>query len=455
MNELINLIIEEQETLEQLIAIDNNIMNRSIHYQDFLNQSIKIINQNIKITNDTNKKRLLITDGDPLLTLAILNSQINQDTTIFINHHYVALNKWLITRYNQLTNDINYHIDFSINYNHYIKNKKEYEIIQAGEYDQIEKTINPVLESQAEIAVYDLLPLNDDPLEIVEVIDSIQQSRGGKKIIFLAAGMGKNTPVIDALRKAGYVNFVLDSTYGAKKEKFARCLTNFYESNADRLDRELSDTELPRELHFTAFAGAQTRIGTTTQAIQYAGYLADCGKRVCYVEETGDFFPQKLFETYQYAAESGDCITYAGIPMYTGKTMQEMLKMNYEHFVLYFGSIEREQFAASLFFDERMQRVIVAGTKPQEWTHTKYVLANALCKDAAYILSFADISDVEAVSGAFFQMPLFAGYIPDMFARDQEDLALGYRRLFPEEETKRKKENRKKKSAHKRTRRAL
>ena len=48
-----------------------------------------------------------------------------------------------------------------------------------------------------------------------------------------------------------------------------------------------------------------------------------------------------------------------------------------------------------------------------------------------------------------------AGYIPDMFARDQEDLALGYRRLFPEEETKRKKENRKKKSAHKRTRRAL
>ena len=26
--------------------------------------------------------------------------------------------------------------------------EKEYEIIQAGEYDQIEKTINPVLESQ-------------------------------------------------------------------------------------------------------------------------------------------------------------------------------------------------------------------------------------------------------------------------------------------------------------------
>lgn len=124
--------------------------------------------------------------------------------------------------------------------------------------------------------------------------------------------------------------------------------------------------------------------------------------------------------------------------------MQEMLKMNYEHFVLDFGSIEREQFAASLFFDERMQQCVVAGTKPQEWTHTKYVLANALCKDAAYILSFADISDVEAVSGAFFQMPLFAGYIPDMFARDQEDLAAWVSPTVPRRGNQTKKENRKK-----------
>ena len=71
--------------------------------------------------------------------------------------------------------------------------------------------------------------------------------------------------------------------------------------------------------------------------------------------------------------------------------------------------MEQQNVKYEMCIRDRMQRVIVAGTKPQEWTHTKYVLANALCKDAAYILSFADISDVEAVSGAFFQMPLFAG----------------------------------------------
>ena len=187
--------------------------------------------------------------------------------------------------------------------------EKGIELIKAGTYDQIEKTINPVIESQAEIVVYDLLALSDQPRELVEIINRIQQSRGGAKIIFLAAGKGTNTPVIDSLLKAGYVNFVLDSTYGAKKTKFARCLTNYYESNADQLNQELKETELPRELHFIAFAGTQARIGTTTQALQYAGYLADCGEKVCYVEENEDGFPYCLFELYQYAVKEGDCIT--------------------------------------------------------------------------------------------------------------------------------------------------
>ena len=90
--------------------------------------------------------------------------------------------------------------------------EKGIELIEAGVYDQIEKTINPVIEAQAEIVVYDLLVLSDQPDELVDIINRIQQSRNGAKIIFLAAGKGTNTPVIDKLLKAGYVNFVLEST---------------------------------------------------------------------------------------------------------------------------------------------------------------------------------------------------------------------------------------------------
>ena len=63
MNELINQIIEEQETIEQLIHIDNQIMNSSIDYPTFLKQSIEIINSHNNITPNTNKPLLWITDG--------------------------------------------------------------------------------------------------------------------------------------------------------------------------------------------------------------------------------------------------------------------------------------------------------------------------------------------------------------------------------------------------------
>ena len=132
--------------------------------------------------------------------------------------------------------------------------EKGIELIEAGVYGQIEPTINPVIEAQADIVVYDLLALEDQPEELVEIINRIQQSRNNGKIIFLAAGKGSNTPIIEKLIQAGYVNFVLESTYGAKKTMFARCLTNYYESNADQLNRELKKTELPHELHFNAFA---------------------------------------------------------------------------------------------------------------------------------------------------------------------------------------------------------
>ena len=61
-------------------------------------------------------------------------------------------------------------------------------------------------------------------------------------------------------------------------------------------------------------------------------------------------FPHCLLGLYQYAVETGDCITYAGIPMYERKPMQELLKMDYEYFVLDMGSMKQEQFFINSIF---------------------------------------------------------------------------------------------------------
>ena len=66
--------------------------------------------------------------------------------------------------------------------------EKGIELIEAGVYGQIEPTINPVIEAQADIVVYDLLALEDQPEELVEIINRIQLLRYNGKIIFLAAG---------------------------------------------------------------------------------------------------------------------------------------------------------------------------------------------------------------------------------------------------------------------------
>ena len=100
--------------------------------------------------------------------------------------------------------------------------EKGIELIEAGVYDQIEKTINPVIEAQAEIVVYDLLVLSDQPDELVDIINRIQAIQKRCKNYFLGSWKRSQHTSIDKLLKAGYVNFVLESTYGAKKTKFAR-----------------------------------------------------------------------------------------------------------------------------------------------------------------------------------------------------------------------------------------
>lgn len=63
--------------------------------------------------------------------------------------------------------------------------EKGIELIEAGVYGQIEPTINPVIEAQADIVVYDLLALEDQPEELVEIINRIQQCEIMGRLYFL------------------------------------------------------------------------------------------------------------------------------------------------------------------------------------------------------------------------------------------------------------------------------
>ena len=116
--ELTSLIENNKEKIEKLLKIDNSIMESNYKYEDFYNDYINYLKKykesNIDIDNDT----LFITEGNPIITIDILNKvkYSNNKIIIFINQEYVAINKWLIYEFNNMTNK-NIILDINNNYN--------------------------------------------------------------------------------------------------------------------------------------------------------------------------------------------------------------------------------------------------------------------------------------------------------------------------------------------------
>lgn len=133
MYKILDIMDSEKEILEQLIEIDNKIMNDKLTYKDILKKTMKALKEKKELKVD--KDMLFITEGDYELTIGILSKIENMEckVVIFINQNYIALNKWLISKYHELTGNTQHIIDFGDNYNAYIG--KDYNVIPVGSDD--------------------------------------------------------------------------------------------------------------------------------------------------------------------------------------------------------------------------------------------------------------------------------------------------------------------------------
>lgn len=131
MNDIINYIDAEKDILEQLIKIDNEKMFDTMTYDEFFKNCMVVLSKNKNIESE--KNILFVTEGNPILTLNILNNVVNVDkeVVIFLNQGYQGLNKWLYDRYINITGNIKHSIDLGSNYNKYIG--KDYKVVPLGE----------------------------------------------------------------------------------------------------------------------------------------------------------------------------------------------------------------------------------------------------------------------------------------------------------------------------------
>lgn len=140
LKKILDNLLFEKDIIEQLIEIDNDKMNKRINFEDYYN-AIKIYSDNYYNNLELKEDTLFITEGEPLITIKLLNQLQDVDVkcVIFINQGYIAMNKWLMNQFYTVTKNSNVEIDYSINYNKYID--KNYKVFPIGEDGLINRVI--------------------------------------------------------------------------------------------------------------------------------------------------------------------------------------------------------------------------------------------------------------------------------------------------------------------------
>lgn len=132
IDQILDYFVDEKDTLEELLFIDNEKMLDNLTWDDYYNLIYEMKDKFISELN-INRKCLFITEGNPIYTLEILRmiENIKTEVVIFINQGYLAMNKWLIKKFLLINPLCQIKLDEDLNYNKYINS--DYLVIPIGE----------------------------------------------------------------------------------------------------------------------------------------------------------------------------------------------------------------------------------------------------------------------------------------------------------------------------------
>ena len=114
---LLEKLNEEKDLVEEYIFIDNKLMSSSTNIEALLNLIKSNINEK-KLISDLilEEKHHILTEGSPELVLKILNDFPYQVNKLFVNHEFVAINRWLVKKCMDFYKS---EIELDISYNYY------------------------------------------------------------------------------------------------------------------------------------------------------------------------------------------------------------------------------------------------------------------------------------------------------------------------------------------------
>ena len=140
MNELMIKLLEEKDIVEELIKIDNEVMNTTYSFNSYYELFESILNDDYYKISVVDRDTVFVTEGDVFVTLELLKRmRVVGNVVIFINQGNVGMNKWLVTKYKEMTGNDRVILDTDFNYNKYID--KGYKVVPIGEDGLVDQVL--------------------------------------------------------------------------------------------------------------------------------------------------------------------------------------------------------------------------------------------------------------------------------------------------------------------------
>ena len=250
------------------------------------------------------------------------------------------------------------------------------------------------------------------------------------RLVVMAEGYNINSKIIQAAISAGVRHFMLGTNAAKLKQELTDALDDkpSIEHIFDTLPTEEQRTKKKTEIEegfkssrTIAVAGSQSRIGTTTQALQIVKHLLLQGFTACYIQLDSSDYVRKIAEFYFDAIDSPNegLIQYQNIDMYYKQELiTDILAKNYDYYVYDFGNVLDKDFTLMQFL-EKDTKIIVCGSKANELPYMQTVLELMSGSNVEYVFSFTSETDRKDILDNMEDKKKhthFADYVPDPFS---------------------------------------
>lgn len=284
--------------------------------------------------------------------------------------------------------------------------------------------------------VYDLEQYGINATEIADEIYSIAQA-GNAEPIFIATSFLPTSELVQQLQRRGFNKFIFPYDESLRKDELEKCINGYYNQKSPEqlLDIKKEDISLSAKNKVSiGIAGACTRIGTTTHAIQIVKHLLYCGKKACYIEINGTGFVRDLLEAYmpESVNEEKGLVSFENVDLYYRQDLiPEILHMDYEYYVYDYGTFSDQDFNKISFMEKNI-KVMVLGSKPNEIQKSTQLITSVFYQDIYYLFNFtakADQDDLREMMEQKGERTFFTEYCPDMFYYEPKEYC---KAIFPE-----------------------